>query len=258
VRKAAANLWSVVLRATGGWVEFPFHGETIRLCSAFRSWNLDYESAALHSFLELIAPGDVVWDIGANIGIYTIMAGKRVGPAGKVVCWEPHPKTVETLGRHVGANGLQERCEIIPAAVSDGAVAQVSFRLEADPTTSRMARSSVHPPQDLITTQAKSLDEWRQEFDRQPRVVKVDVEGAEALVLRGGSKLLSGQFGSRPLILVAVHPQFLGEFGCKPQDIEEICGRLNYLSFDLQRRPAAPVEYAEYWLVPRESIERFA
>jgi FkbM family methyltransferase len=218
---------------------------------------LDYESAAIQSFLRMIRLGDVVWDIGANIGIYTIMAGKRVGPAGQVVSWEPHPQTVEILKAHIRANGLQQRCQVHAAAVSENGSTTMSFSLESDPTTSRLLVGSPNQRQKTVVTLTKSLDEWRQECPRQPDLLKIDVEGAEALVLKGGRKLLSGTFGARPLILIAVHPQFLGEFGSSPPEIARFCKDGRYLSYDLQGKPAPPIEYAEYWLIPEESADSF-
>jgi FkbM family methyltransferase len=242
---------------TGSWVEFPFHGEPIRLSSAYRSWNLEYEYKALDSLQRQIRPGNVVWDIGANIGIYTILSGQRVGTSGQVIAWEPHPQTVQVLKSHVRANGIADRCKVIEAAVSDGTASKLTFNLEQDHTTSRLALSPANDHGNTILTEVKSLDEWREELGRQPHLLKIDVEGAEVLVLRGGTKLLSGHFGSRPLILIAIHPQYLPEFGCDTTEIEQLCRRFDYIAYDLERKTAAPTQYAEYWLVPEEQEEQF-
>ena len=77
------------------------------------------------------------------------------------------------------------------------------------------------------------------------------------LVLRGGRKLLSGDFGPRPRLLVAVHPQFLGEFGNTAPDVEQLCRDLDYLPYDLSGSLRPPVEYSEYWLIPSESCDEF-
>ena len=257
IRKSAASLWDWFLHATGSYVDLPFCEETIRLHSAFRSWNLDYESTAIRSFLARVRPGDTVWDIGANIGIYSVLAGKRVGAAGRVLSWEPHPDVFQTLRDHIRANDLGSRCRLIQAAVNDGTTGDVSFTLEPDPTTSRILLQPGTRLTRSVVVPAKSLDDWRQEVQHHPQVLKVDVEGAEALVLRGGRRLLSGEFGPRPHLLLAVHPQFLGEFGSTSLDIEQLCREMDYLAYDLRGSLQPPLEYSEYWLIPSELSEEF-
>jgi FkbM family methyltransferase len=257
VRRLAAGLWAGMLRLTGPYLELPLQGESVRLLSKFRSWNLEYESEALGTYLRVIQPGDTVWDVGANIGIYTLLAGKRTGAAGQVTAWEPNPVSYRILAEHLRANGLKGRCRALQAAVHDGSTPTVRFRLEVETSSSRIGSEASRSSGPLVTVPAKSLDQWRTEVGRHPRVLKVDVEGAEVLVLQGGRKLLTGELGARPFVLVAVHPQFLGEFGSTSGDIDHLCHEFGYLCFDLHGKPARPVDYSEYWLVPPESRERF-
>ncbi len=257
VRRAAATLWNSFLDATGTWVEFPFHGEILRLPARYRSWNIDYERDALRAFSSQIFPGATIWDIGANIGIYTILAGKSVGPNGKVISWEPHPRTVEELKRHVAGNRLESRCQIIEAAINDGSANSVAFRLEEEATSSRLVLDKTSMTSQVVTVAAKDLDTWRRELGRQPDLLKLDVEGAEALVLNGGKALFSGRFGTRPPVLVAVHPHMMGEFGSSTNDLCQFCEEFKYSCFDLHGQSTRPVQYAEYWLVPDESTAQF-
>src|SRR5689334_24897053 len=97
LRRWAAGVWAWYLARAGGYVAVPIHGEPIRLDVSFRSYPLDYEQEAVTAFLNLIVPGDVVWDIGANVGIYTLLAARETGRAGHVVAWEPSPATFRLL-----------------------------------------------------------------------------------------------------------------------------------------------------------------
>jgi FkbM family methyltransferase len=236
----------------------PIHGEPIRLHVSFRSYPLDYEQKALSAFLSLIAPGDVVWDVGANVGIYTLLAARKTGPAGRVVAWEPSPATFRILSSHARANGVTDRCQLLQAAVHDGSSASASFwidKTDSMSTTNRLSSAAMSGGGQTITVEAADLDGWCKQLGQCPKVVKIDVEGAEALVLRGASKLMRGELGPRPGLLVAVHPHMMKEFGCAPEELTELVTVRGYraLSFDGQR--VSPTGYTEYLLLPAQAAD---
>ena len=253
VRRWAATLWNRYLTDAGGFVSMPIHGESVRLSVAMRSFPVDYEQAALNAFLGLIAPGDIIWDIGANIGLYTILAARRVGSAGRVVSWEPGPATFRLLTDHVRANGLADRCELLQAAVHDGSTPEVSFWQDAADSvssTNRMSSQATVGSGQTVRVEAANLDSWCDRLGRTPKVIKVDVEGAEVLVLRGAPRLMAGDFGPPPSFVVAVHPHMMPELGCRVEELVEVMKASRYGALDLDGRPAEPTQYAEYLLVP--------
>jgi FkbM family methyltransferase len=248
-----AAVWGLLLRKTGRYVELDFQGETLRLRNQFRSLNTEYEALTLGLFRRLLAPGDVVWDVGANIGLFTLCAGCGVGPAGRVVSWEPSPSTYEILVDHIQSNALADRCQPIQAAVTAGTgPGTVPFladdepdasvrRLVADPTSGRVA----------IEVPAASLDQWAQRLGRPPNLIKIDIEGAEVMALRGAAELMAPA-GPRPVLLVAVHPQFLGEFGDRPAELTDLARARQYRTYRVDGQAADPVEYAEYLWLPQQ------
>src|ERR1700730_2452 len=156
----------------------------IRLATEFRTFSLDYEAAALRSFLRLAGPGHVVWDVGANMGIYTLLAGNRVGPSGRIVSWEPSPRTFALLQRHIAANDLGDRCQAIQAAVNDGSAVKVQFAAnQPDSSTNRLFTAVRSEDPGLVEVEADSLDSWCRKLGHHPDVVKIDVEGAEVFAL---------------------------------------------------------------------------
>jgi FkbM family methyltransferase len=253
LRRWAAKMWNSYIARAGGFIDVPIHGEPIRLHSTLRSFTPDYEQEALTAFLGLITEGDFVWDIGANLGIYTILAGRKVGPTGRVVSWEPSPTTFRMLTDHVQANGLAGRCQLLQAAVHDGSTCEVSFLVDAAngaSPTNRISGKTVAVSEQSVRVEAASLDTWCMRLGQLPKVIKVDVEGAEVLLFRGASRLMAGDFGPRPSFLVAVHPQMMPDLGCQVEELADILGTRGYRALDLNGQPAQPAKYAEYLFLP--------
>ena len=67
-----------------------------------------------------VQPNATVVDVGANVGYYTLLAARLVGPEGRVVAFEPNPVVRAQLERHVCDNGVQDRVSIEPTALADG------------------------------------------------------------------------------------------------------------------------------------------
>ena len=146
-----------------------------------------------------------VWDVGANHGLMALLCAHR--GAARVLAVEPWPPNVTTIRAHLDANpGPAGRIEILQAAISnadgdvtlvadarDGQICQIEAPgieayARASPTTAR-----VH---------ARSLDSLVAERRVAPAIVKIDVEGAEALVLDGARGLLEAH---RPYLVVELH-----------------------------------------------------
>ncbi len=159
------------------------------------AWLGTLERSKLRHFVAHVKPGHTVWDIGANVGLYSVAGSRAVGPSGAVVAFEPMEPNLDFLRRHKELNGLNN-VKIVAAAVfdRDGRV--------------RMARgdspSEFHvSPEGAIDVETIRLDVWSRESDHGvPDVVKIDVEGAEDAVLEGGEEVLSRH---RPLIYLALH-----------------------------------------------------
>lgn len=141
----------------------------------------------------LLRPGMSFIDVGANVGYYSLLAAKCVGPQGRVISFEPHPMLRAMLERGVQANGFTNIC-IRPEAVtaSSGAIELYVFSEANEGVSSTIPHDGVeqHP----VVVPAISLDDLllRQQPGPTPRVdvIKIDVEGAEADVFAGMRGLL--------------------------------------------------------------------
>jgi FkbM family methyltransferase len=254
IRQGFSRAWDLLLRSTGRHVTVVIAGKPLRLQIRCRHVDPDYEAPTTRALLNLVHPGQSVWDIGANIGIYTLLTGRQVGPTGHVAAWEPSPATYMILRDHVRANELPW-CQTIQAAIgeSDGGTLPLALisRSGLDPTNRLCWTTGARG----ITVPVGTLDAWVKRLGWAPDYVKMDIEGAEVLAFRGAKGLLAPG-GPRPVIMVAVHPQFLGEFGCTGDDLVAILDQYDYIGLDAGGQECRPTQYAEYFLVPSEQVRQ--
>ena len=174
------------------------------------SWK---ERGTLAWIRDELRPGDVFFDVGANIGIYAIPAARKVGPDGRVYAFEPHVVNASSLLRNVGLNEVAERVRVLSCALNDG-TGMFEFKysdLEAGTSMSQLdadvdAFGRTLRPVAAETKFATTVDALiEQGAVRPPALVKIDVDGNEIRVLQGMRGLLTGS--SRPRsIQVEVNP----------------------------------------------------
>jgi hypothetical protein len=80
----------------------------------------------------------------------------------------------------------------------------------------------------------------------------MDIEGAEYHALKGAQKLLRGEFGVRPIVLLAAHPMFIEEYGVTMADVSAIVRDVDYVSLTMKGERQLPEVYDEFLLVPSE------
>ena len=159
-----------------------------------RLWLGSYEPEKMQLAASLLHPGDVAFDIGANVGIYSLLFSEVVGLAGRVVTFEPSPRNVGYLRRHLSLN-LVTNVSVMAAAVSR-ASGKAMFDMGADSSTGRIS------PQGALEIEAIRLDDFVVRENCRPSLIKIDVEGAEVEVLEGASDTLRN---SAPMLLIATH-----------------------------------------------------
>lgn len=163
-----------------------------------------YELPVQEALAAALRPGDVVLDVGANIGFLTVLAGRLVGPAGRVIAFEPVPANARLVRRNAALNS-QAQVEVIEAAVGDQA-GTATLVLARHAGGAALAEAD-RPPDACgeLRVALVTLDGWlAANAARLPgpvRLVKIDVEGAEPAVLRGAAGLLA-QAGPQVLLEV--------------------------------------------------------
>lgn len=149
------------------------------------------ESQELNLLHSLVPRGVVGFDLGANVGLFSLLLSRRCR---QVYAFEPLPRNVGYLERTLAANRVRN-VTVVPWAVSDA----LSLRTLEEGENCALGRLAQGGAQPTVTV---SCDHFAERYGVYPGVIKVDVEGAEAAVLRGAQRLLAE---TKPLVLVSTH-----------------------------------------------------
>jgi FkbM family methyltransferase len=189
-------------------------GERIRLLPSLRqvTWNTDEYDA----FRRDVRPGDVVFDVGANLGAYTMLFAQWAGERGRVFAFEPAPEPFAGLSELLEANQLRSRVTLLQAAVSSRE-GSASFLAEGVDGSSRIAAPG--EARTMLTVPTVTIDAVCARERVVPRLIKIDAEGAELDVLRGARATVAAA-GSALKLYVEMHPHLWAGFGVSRADIE--------------------------------------
>lgn len=158
-------------------------------------WLGSYEALKQRRIAEVIRQGDVFYDLGANVGFYTLLASRLVGPWGVVVAFEPLPRNIIFLRRHVELNQCGN-IKIFEVAVTRCAGTK-RFEPGPDPSSGRLWERGA------IEVRTLALDDAvTNRVIPQPNVMKIDIEGGEVLALEGAKRILAE---SKPTIFLSTH-----------------------------------------------------
>ena len=167
-------------------------------------WVGNYEYPIQQAIARLLAPGDVFYDLGANAGFFSLLAGKLVGPTGQVYAFEPLPENIASVEEQIAENRYGH-VELVRSAVgSVEGTAEFSF----NPSSNSIAHlGSANDGKEKTTRVAVTTLDIFAATHRAPTLLKIDVEGAETDVLAGGSTVLD----LRPKFLIELHGLDKGE-----------------------------------------------
>jgi FkbM family methyltransferase len=150
------------------------------------------DPALLRLAAEVVRPGDTVWDIGANLGLFSFAAAVAAGPAGRVLAVEPDAVLVRLLRRSAAANQDHAPVEVLPAAVADGLAIAHFHIARRNRSTSHLDGFGTSQTGGVRATElvpTVTLDWLAAQFPA-PDVIKIDVEQAELAVLSGAASVL--------------------------------------------------------------------
>ncbi len=189
-----------------------------------------FERTTVMAYRRLLKPGDVVLDIGANIGAHTLQLARCVGPTGRVIAFEPADVAFQKLVANITLNpSLAQR--ILPEQVMllDVPDAKRQTLLYSSwPLTSGGDLHPKHRGRLMETTRARatSLDDYLERSNiTQVNFVKMDVDGHECHVLRGADATLKRH---KPTIALELAPYLHSETGRSLEELLDILGHVGY------------------------------
>jgi FkbM family methyltransferase len=171
-------------------VQGPLRGKRwITGSSTHGCWLGTYELDTQQVLAQIVRPGMICYDCGANAGYFTLLMSVLTGPSGKVLAFEPDPSNVRHLDEHLRVNRI-ENAVVYPIALSnsDGIT-----RFEGNGSMGHISAEGE------LSVKCRRLDSLQLP---PPDVMKIDVEGAEADLLDGADELLRSY---RPTLLISMH-----------------------------------------------------
>jgi FkbM family methyltransferase len=167
-----------------------------------------HETAA---FRREIREGDTVVDVGANIGYFTLLFARLVGPKGRVFAFEPEPTNFELLRKNVELNGYRN-VTLVPKAVSD---ISGTGQLYLTPHKGDARIFDSHDGRTSVAIETIRLDDFFADDPGGLDFIKIDIQGAEPAALRGMVKLLERHRNAR--VVLEYWPIGLKLFGEEPE-----------------------------------------
>lgn len=211
VKRPARRLLKILLPGKPVWVQVRSgmsQGMWMRLNlqNEARLWQGEHEPTLQDALRAAVLPGMVVYDIGAHVGSIALGVARLVGPNGQVVAFEADPRNSESLRENRDRNHLTKTLRIVSSAVWSYSSNRIFFRSggekRAHGGVEMDGQSPVLGSGQLIDIPAVTLDDFVANGGPAPQLVKIDVEGGEYEVLRGGERLFSKQ---RPLVAAEIH-----------------------------------------------------
>lgn len=222
--------------------------------SDFTNWGRGH-NRGFEKCIEACRGKRCVLDVGAHVGLLTLPVSRVLAPGGMVFAFEPAVGNLAYLRKHLAENGVTN-VEVVDRLVgaADNPRARFHERPGASGMNSVVARTK-EPDAYRVTTRPQiTLDGFCAARGLHPEVIKIDVEGAELMVLEGAAATLSR---CRPTVFLSLHPKELATLGHEPEDVQRFIEGLGYRLLDMDGRPARGFRLDEYLMVrdtaPRRS-----
>ncbi len=223
-------------------------------------WNVvmfgTYEPELRAIIRKVLPNGGVAVDVGANVGWHTLLMANQVGELGRVFAVEPNPSVRRRLENHLKLNGLSQVAVLAVALAAEDGSADFWGPGAGAPESGdgHLLANAGDSPGDVVRVQTRRLDSIAAEASIQRLdLIKIDVEGFEWDVLRGGEAALA-RF--RPHIVFEFNEDYISRSACTSELLERFFARHRYQLSAIRRNRAVPIEpgrwphNADVWAAP--------
>ncbi|MDH4452071.1 MAG: FkbM family methyltransferase [Verrucomicrobiota bacterium] len=254
IRESRSNL-SLQSRLYTAFLEFitfgrgiprAINGEPeIRLVPMCRFLSSSYEPDVWSWLKQRTVPGSIILDVGAQFGLYSMLAARHIGADGRIFAFEPSPDTVAVLRRHLTNNGMTDCVEIVQAAVGPEE-GEVTFYMAGTHPSNTLAPTTVDPVMlTPVKVKAITVDGFCRQRHLKPTILKIDVEGWELQVLRGATEVVQDPALT---ICVEMHPYAWESAGYTAADFTFFVEASGLEIVPLTGQASPLTEYGEVWL----------
>lgn len=185
----------------------------------------DYETENYTFLQQQVKPGMQIIDIGAHIGLFSACSSQLTGPKGKIICFEPTPGTFSILKNTL----LLNHCDNViarQAAVSDKeGMATFYVSHTAGCNSNSLVKNKSGNQVSAYDVQLVTIDSIVTEYSLNPSLIKIDAEGAELDVLKGGIKTFKEH---KPVLILGLHPAFIKQKGDSLEAIWDLLANIPY------------------------------
>lgn len=203
---------------------------------------LGYSEPETAGFLmNFLRAGMVFWDVGAHIGEFSLLASRQIGEKGRVDAFEPSPKLSALIYRTIEANLLTNVTVHRNAVTDRNGVAE--FVIDSEPSMSHMRASKEEATAtSTIAVSTLPLSDFHFHCGYSPHLVKIDVEGAEKMVLRGAQSLLQLPTDTAPVWITEFAPENCARYHYHPDELLNEFSQHGYKNFWLTPSGLADAE----------------
>lgn len=181
-----------------------------------------YEKYELDVLLKFLSPGGTIIDIGANIGIYSVLASEVIGPRGKIYSFEPEPRNYSLLEKNIAINRLTN-----VSTINKG-VADKPGQLRLFVSDNNIGTHSMTMKQDrYVDVDVVTIDDFAQENNlSQVDLIKCDVEGFEPFVLNGMKRTIAR---CNPYLILEYFPKLSAPIISREEFISTLMSMFKYV-----------------------------